>query len=113
MNLRAPECISYEDRAWCPMPDPISISRLPGSSLEGIWDVNTDIPMPNKEPQGGQGQFSPSCAEGHTPSRARTQETLAGNTSYLGQQLFLPTPAHHSQENKRSHTLTPQLHAIT
>lgn len=94
------------------MPDPISISRLPGLSLEGEWDVNIDISMPNQEPQGGQGQFSPSCAEGHTPPRARTQETITGNTPYLGQQLFLPTPAHHSQENKRSHTLTPQLHAI-
>lgn len=109
----APEYIYYEDKAWCPTPDPVSISRLPSSSLEGNWDVNIDIPRPNQEPQGGQGQFFPSCAEGHTPSRARTQETLAGNTSYPWQQLFPPTPTHHSQENKHSHTVTPQLHATT
>lgn len=31
----ASKCIYHEDTAWCPVPDPICISRLPGSSLDG------------------------------------------------------------------------------
>lgn len=59
----------------------------------------------NGEPEGGQGQFSPSGVEGHIPARAEIQETVARSTL---EQLLLPTPAYPSQESKRSHTVTPQ-----
>lgn len=106
-HLMASECVYHEDTAWWPVPEPICISRLPGSSLDSNWDENIVHPSPNQEPGGGQGRFSPSRVEGHIPARVEIQETVAGSTAL--EQLFLPTPAYLSWENKRSHTVTPQL----
>lgn len=106
----ASESVYYEDTAWWPVPEPMCISRSPGSSLDGNWDENIAHSPPNREPEGGQGQFSPLGVEGHIPGRAEIQETVARSTDL--EQLLLPTPVYPSQGNKCSHTVTPQLEKL-